>query len=117
MSRPQLTPAERSGKAFLHHYRRLVLPRLSNLMIGEARCVAAGVENYSGGFWAVVHLARRLGASHLADDDWNELFAWIESEFLLAIVQAEEDGWGHWPELKKGTPAYEFMHSAGGAQR
>jgi hypothetical protein len=111
MSRQPLTPADRSGKAFLHHYRRLVLPRLHNLMIGEARCVAAGLEDYSGGFWAVVHMARRLGGDHLADDDWNLLFAWIETEFLLAIMRAEAEGWQHWPNLRPGTEAFRFSNS------
>jgi len=113
MPKTKLSTAEQSRKAFAGHYRRHVLPGLRNLIIAEARCVARRVETFSAACYVVISHARQLGGLHLEREVWDGIEAWIEQTMAEEVAQAERDGWHLWPNLKRGTKAWDWVH--GGA--
>jgi hypothetical protein len=72
-------------------------PRLTRLCVAQARCVAAGVESFSGAWDAIMRYARNYGALHLPDHQLHELEEFITINLSAAVFEAETaDEWSNW---------------------
>jgi hypothetical protein len=103
MSSPDLSPTRAAHKAFVAHYQKLVVPLLRNHILGQARCVAAGVADFASAWSAAWHYAVSRGALHLAPAELEALEDWVTETLVTDVIDAECDGWGAWPRMGERT--------------
>lgn len=85
------------GKTFAANYRTHVVPRLQNLLLAEARCVAARVTTYPSACSVLIAYARQYGAGYLPERDFTILIDWLGAELLRAVIHLEDSGhWAGW---------------------
>ena len=99
MSSPDLSPASRSRKAFVAHFQKLVVPPLRNHILGQARCVAAGVVDFASAWSSAWQYAISRGALHLGSAELEAVEGWVTETLVTDVVDAELDGWGAWPHM------------------
>jgi len=99
MSNGNLSPDSSTRKAFVAHFQKLVVPLLRNHILGQARCVAAGVLDFASAWSSAWQYAISRGALHLGSAELEALEDWVGTTLLTDVCDAELDGWGAWPHM------------------